>query len=1340
MRCFRSFVPRCARRRWWGVVAVVLAAGIAGVAPGVAVAQQCQNRSPSYTDACGPTFVVPAWGDGGGWTDASKYSTIQLADFNGDGRDELLARNDQGLEIFWFDTTLGQWSPQVDAKGIQQVLSDFRSPVPSETPETDWTKPQYYSTIQTAHINGNKEAQILARFADGMRVYYFSPGPGGSINGGSWSLISQRGPFSDADGWNDPSLYTTIRTADLVPGSAPTTDLIGRSRNGLVTYSWNGGGWSPRPVPSSAASQRFSDATCGLPSCYGLFRTVSPGGLRQAVFGRPDGDPAVMEQYDTSGGGGWSEPRIVGFQPFSDTPGAQDCPFPNTSDCLGSSPSYYETFGTANLVGDGSDELFARGSDGLRVKSFDLEDPTTYDDQGGDLEFVGGWTTARNVPGAINGTETSSGGGLAGRVQFDKLQGVVRVQVIGPVGPGLGTFAVVLGRNERSAIVDQSAPRRREQQVLFEAEMAGITTPMLTIAGPQGTVVIDAIRTYTSENRAWSSLPTLGALAGSAQSWASTPGRWASLRTGDVDGDGADEVLALDGNALQAWSLRTNAWTQLPASPPLALTGDWLTKPEYYATIRVGDVDGDGRDDVVARGQYGIRTWFYDRRGTGGWERYLDNGYQAFPGTATTGQQGAFNKLNDLALARKAITAGKIRDLWTGENRPDPAIPPFSTILTNLAGPDVGNCSGETILAPPTYASCALPADMTGYSFTAADWTAVVNELLREAYLAQEVVGHFDDLETIRQNVFEGQDGEMAAIGADLQLAAAAGNTTDFNLQSFFAGLTGVTASIAGVAAPEVSAGLWVASEVLSMLPSASETANSSFQTTYAGLLDKMATARSEMQVALKSQSQQVRVDQGLLGLVGQLRSQETWVPNVNGIENTGRMAFVLETYKALVPTVFDRYQVTNCIPNQGSRFCEGPSPGPGVIGNSQNFTTIGLPPTTSAGMPLTPCIYHQSTGSFYCHYETNAPPADLMTRIWGPIDPGSTCDYEPGNANSAWTFGCNLAVPQATSIGSSPDWAFATHSGNPVTLSASSTRGAVRAAAGVVRASAAQAGSSAQAARNVLAPLRFTGRVFSPRGLRLRRMRVSVQRTLFEHGRREELARSRSGRRLRRFALRRVRAGLFTSGRRGRPGVRLRVRRLAERGGARLDLRLTRVRTRDIRALCTVLPASISRAGRPLELETRLRLRDGKATQRITLRQRWRCVRDRKGEFTGIRPIKLKPPAARPGLAVRLRAPHVLPGGRRAAVRVTVTNRRRARPSRVVSSLWDLRITGRAGGRLRTTGLHELRAGRSRTVRLTVPVPRHARGRACVRVSAKAPGARGAVARSCARVTSTPP
>ena len=164
------------------------------------------------------------------------------------------------------------------------------------------------------------------------------------------------------------------------------------------------------------------------------------------------------------------------------------------------------------------------------------------------------------------------------------------------------------------------------------------------------------------------------------------------------------------------------------------------------------------------------------------------------------------------------------------------------------------------------------------------------------------------------------------------------------------------------------------------------------------------------------------------------------------------------------------------------------------------------------------------------------------------------------------------------------------------------------------------------------------------------------------------------------------------------------------------------------------MLPAGVSRAGRPLELETRLRLRDRGVIQPITMRQEWRCLRDRKGEFTGIRPILRKPLTVRPGLAMRLRPLRVPAAAGSATVRVTLANRRRARPSRVVSSLWNLRITAAAGGPPRSMRLRELPARRSRTVRLTVRLPRGARRRACVQVAVSADSAGSVRARRCVR------
>ena len=77
-----------------------------------------------------------------------------------------------------------------------------------------------------------------------------------------------------------------------------------------------------------------------------------------------------------------------------------------------------------------------------------------------------------------------------------------------------------------------------------------------------------------------------------------------------------------------------------------------VVPPGVLLDDQAGDVDGDRRDDVMARGPFGIRTWFYNRRGTGGWERYLADGYPAFP---TSGQTNAFAALTAVAKDNNSI-------------------------------------------------------------------------------------------------------------------------------------------------------------------------------------------------------------------------------------------------------------------------------------------------------------------------------------------------------------------------------------------------------------------------------------------------------------------------------------------------------------------------------------------------------------------------------------------------------------------------------------------------------------------------------------------------------------
>ena len=185
------------------------------------------------------------------------------------------------------------------------------------------------------------------------------------------------------------------------------------------------------------------------------------------------------------------------------------------------------------------------------------------------------------------------------------------------------------------------------------------------------------------------------------------------------------------------------------------------------------------------------------------------------------------------------------------------------------------------------------------------------------------------------------------------------------------------------------------------MLPSASPTATSSFSTTYDGLIRKLATAQDEMTDAWTSQLQQVLGDQGLLNLVGQLHSKGTWKLDIPGMLSASRQGFALETYQTLLPTVYQRYAITNCTTVETyyeQLTCELPT-GQSVIAGSNGLaaTWLGPPPdintcaTTSVvpttGFAYIDCDYGDSPGTV---------PDSLASTVWGTIS--DTCNYQPGN------------------------------------------------------------------------------------------------------------------------------------------------------------------------------------------------------------------------------------------------------------------------------------------------------------------------------------------------------
>src|SRR5215211_2777344 len=372
-----DFAPATRQRAPGRRILLLAAAAVAlvlgpGASPAPAQDETCPEVTPAYTGPCGPTFVLPGWGDAGGWTDPEQYETIQLAD--GDGADELLARTPGGVAVHVFDKTLGQWRPQVDANNLPAILTEFADPPPLTTanpnpPATDWTLPQYYDTIQAADIDGQKGEELLGRSASGLIVFKFSPGT--SPGQGSWRQVTTSGPFTDADGWDTgPFDYATIQTGDI-DGNGDA-EVIGRNGQGLYAFNWTGSSWKQLGLFSDLGDKDgFSD-----PRYWPSIQLANiDGDLRDELVARDAGGLSAYKYRS----GSWTKVNRF-LQPFSDDPaGGQDCPFtfPGNT-CFGAGPAYYGTIQFADVDADGRDELLGRASDGVRVLRYRGDTPDAW--------------------------------------------------------------------------------------------------------------------------------------------------------------------------------------------------------------------------------------------------------------------------------------------------------------------------------------------------------------------------------------------------------------------------------------------------------------------------------------------------------------------------------------------------------------------------------------------------------------------------------------------------------------------------------------------------------------------------------------------------------------------------------------------------------------------------------------------------------------------------------------------------------------------------------------------------------------------------------------------------
>src|SRR5262249_36558595 len=153
------------------------------------------------------------------WDRGPEYwSTIRLADIDGDGKADLCGRGPTGIvcgintffswfqeRLFWVSSD--PWDPDMsDANG--------------------WNQPPYYSTIQFVDADGDgHRADVCARGGGGVYC---------DVSNGTNAFVRQptafATDFSDGHGWNTVEHYSTIRVIDI--DGDGVADVCGRGSAG----------------------------------------------------------------------------------------------------------------------------------------------------------------------------------------------------------------------------------------------------------------------------------------------------------------------------------------------------------------------------------------------------------------------------------------------------------------------------------------------------------------------------------------------------------------------------------------------------------------------------------------------------------------------------------------------------------------------------------------------------------------------------------------------------------------------------------------------------------------------------------------------------------------------------------------------------------------------------------------------------------------------------------------------------------------------------------------------------------------------------------------------------
>jgi hypothetical protein len=160
-------------------------------------------------------IVGPEHGDDVGWNNPAYHTTLRLADVDGDGRDDVCARASIGLVCY--PSSGSGFGDRIDSGHFSDA--------------DGFLDPDNYMTLRMGDVDGDGLADACGRYDDGIHCY-LAPDFSTEIVGPAWS---------DDNGWHNPRYWSSIRLIDL--DGDGRADLCGRAAKGLLCHLSGDGGF-----------------------------------------------------------------------------------------------------------------------------------------------------------------------------------------------------------------------------------------------------------------------------------------------------------------------------------------------------------------------------------------------------------------------------------------------------------------------------------------------------------------------------------------------------------------------------------------------------------------------------------------------------------------------------------------------------------------------------------------------------------------------------------------------------------------------------------------------------------------------------------------------------------------------------------------------------------------------------------------------------------------------------------------------------------------------------------------------------------------------------------------